>query len=71
LFDPPAFFGTSFPFSDMQDDSIIVVLVLRSVCRRVSREELRAAWPGTDYGFAALQRLVQPTPHNNPGAARP
>jgi hypothetical protein len=38
----------------------IVVLVLRSVFRRVSGEELRAAWPGTDDGFAALRGLVRP-----------
>jgi uncharacterized membrane protein YkvA (DUF1232 family) len=59
------------PVLGYADDAIIVVLALRSVCRRVSLEELRAAWPGTDYGFAALQRLVQPTQHNNPGAVRP
>jgi uncharacterized membrane protein YkvA (DUF1232 family) len=49
------------PVLGYADDAIIVVLVLRSVCRRVSLEELRAAWPGTDDGFAAVQRLVQPT----------
>jgi len=59
------------PVLGYADDAIIVVLVLRSVCRRVSLEELRAAWPGTDDGFAAVQRLVQPTWHKNPGAARP
>jgi uncharacterized membrane protein YkvA (DUF1232 family) len=48
------------PVLGYADDAIIVVLVLRSVCRRVSVEELRAAWPGTDDGFAALQRLVRP-----------
>ena len=48
------------PVLGYADDAIIVVLVLRSVCRRVSREELRAAWPGTDDGFVALLRLVRP-----------
>ena len=48
------------PVLGYADDAIIVVLVLRSVCRRVSTEELRAAWPGTDDGFAALQRLIRP-----------
>jgi uncharacterized membrane protein YkvA (DUF1232 family) len=48
------------PVLGYADDAIIVVLVLRSVCRRVSLEELRAAWPGTDEGFAALERLVRP-----------
>jgi uncharacterized membrane protein YkvA (DUF1232 family) len=48
------------PVLGYADDAIIVVLVLRSVCRRVSAEELRAAWPGTDDGFAALQGLVSP-----------
>ena len=48
------------PVLGYADDAIIVVLVLRSVCRRVSPEELRAAWPGTDDGFTALLRLVRP-----------
>ena len=48
------------PILGYADDAIIVVLVLRSVCRRVSVEDLRAAWPGTDDGFAALERLVKP-----------
>lgn len=48
------------PVLGYADDAIIVVLVLRSVCRRLSPEELRAAWPGTDDGFVALLRLVRP-----------
>ena len=48
------------PVLGYADDAIIVVLVLRSVCRRVSLEELRDAWPGSDDGFAALCRLVRP-----------
>jgi uncharacterized membrane protein YkvA (DUF1232 family) len=48
------------PILGYADDAIVVVLVLRSVCRRVSLAELREAWPGTDDGFAALCRLVRP-----------
>jgi uncharacterized membrane protein YkvA (DUF1232 family) len=48
------------PILGFADDAIVVVLILRSVCRRVSVEELRAAWPGTDDGFAALCQLVRP-----------
>lgn len=48
------------PILGYADDAILVVLVLRSVCRRVSVEELRDAWPGTDDGFAALVQLVRP-----------
>ena len=48
------------PVLGYADDAIIVVLVLRSVCRRIRIGELRAAWPGTDEGFAALCRLVTP-----------
>ena len=48
------------PILGYADDAILVVLVLRSVCRRVSMEELRNAWPGTDDGFAALVQLVRP-----------
>jgi uncharacterized membrane protein YkvA (DUF1232 family) len=48
------------PILGYADDAIIVVLVLRSVCRRVSLEELRNAWPGTDEGFGALCQIVRP-----------
>lgn len=48
------------PVIGCADDVIVVILVLRSVCRRVSIDELRNAWPGTDDGFDALLRLVQP-----------
>ena len=48
------------PVLGYADDAIIVVLVLRSVCRRLPPQELRAAWPGTDDGFVALLRLVRP-----------
>jgi uncharacterized membrane protein YkvA (DUF1232 family) len=48
------------PVLGYADDATIVVLVLRSVCRRLSPEELRAAWPGTDDGFVPLLRLVRP-----------
>ena len=48
------------PILGYADDAIVVVLVLRGVCRRVSVEDLREAWPGTDDGFAALYRLVRP-----------
>ena len=48
------------PILGYADDAIVVVLVLRSVCRRVSVEDLRAAWPGSDDGFAALYQLIRP-----------
>jgi uncharacterized membrane protein YkvA (DUF1232 family) len=48
------------PILGYADDAIVVVLILRSVCRRVSVEELREAWPGTDDGFDALCQLVRP-----------
>ena len=49
------------PILGYADDAIIVVLVLRNVCRHVSLDELRTAWPGTDDGFAALCQLVRPS----------
>ena len=49
------------PILGYAEDAIIAVLVLRSVCRRLSLEELRAVWPGTDDGFAALCQLVRPS----------
>jgi uncharacterized membrane protein YkvA (DUF1232 family) len=48
------------PVLGYADDAIVVVLVLRSVCRRVPVEDLRAAWPGSDDGFAALYQLIGP-----------
>jgi uncharacterized membrane protein YkvA (DUF1232 family) len=59
------------PVLGYADDAIIVILVLRSVCRRVSVEELRAAWPGSDDGFAALQRLLKNKRQRPSEAVRP
>lgn len=56
------------PVLGYADDAIIVILVLRSVCRRVSLEALQAAWPGSDDGFAALQRLLK-SKHQGPSEA--
>jgi uncharacterized membrane protein YkvA (DUF1232 family) len=49
------------PILGYADDAIVVILILRSVCRRISVKELRAAWPGSDVGFVALCQLVSPT----------
>jgi uncharacterized membrane protein YkvA (DUF1232 family) len=46
------------PVLGYADDAIIVVAVLRSVVRRLGLEPLRARWPGTDDGFAALCRAA-------------
>ncbi len=46
------------PVLGYADDAILVVLVLRSVVRRVGVEPVRAQWPGTDDGFATLCRLA-------------
>jgi uncharacterized membrane protein YkvA (DUF1232 family) len=46
------------PVLGYADDAIIVVAVLRGVVRRAGLETLRARWPGTDDGFAALCRLT-------------
>jgi uncharacterized membrane protein YkvA (DUF1232 family) len=48
------------PVLGYADDAIIVVLVLRSVCRLVPLTQLRRVWPGTDDGFAAVCQLVKP-----------
>ena len=54
------------------DDAIIVTLALRSTVRRAGLDAVRARWPGTDDGFAALCRLTGPTssavPPAPPGA---
>jgi uncharacterized membrane protein YkvA (DUF1232 family) len=46
------------PVLGYADDAIIVTAVLRSVVRRAGLDAVRAHWPGTDDGFAALTRLT-------------
>ncbi|WP_410669309.1 YkvA family protein [Amycolatopsis sp. cmx-4-68] len=46
------------PVLGYADDAIIVTAVLRGVVRRAGLEAVRAHWPGTDDGFAALARLT-------------
>jgi uncharacterized membrane protein YkvA (DUF1232 family) len=46
------------PVLGYADDAIIVTVVLRGVAKRAGREALRARWPGTEDGFAALCRLT-------------
>ncbi|NBH01728.1 DUF1232 domain-containing protein [Amycolatopsis sp. SID8362] len=47
------------PVLGYADDAIIVTAVLRGVVRRAGFETVRAHWPGTDDGFAALARLTR------------
>jgi uncharacterized membrane protein YkvA (DUF1232 family) len=54
------------PVLGYADDAIIVIAVLRSVARRAGVSAVRAHWPGTDDGFAALARLA-----GLPGTTRP
>jgi len=46
------------PILGYADDAIIVALVLRSTVRRAGLDAIRAHWPGSDDGFAALCRLT-------------
>ena len=46
------------PVIGYADDAIIVAFVLRSVVRRAGIQAVRAHWPGTGDGFAALARLT-------------
>ncbi|WP_433200232.1 YkvA family protein [Dactylosporangium sp. CS-047395] len=46
------------PVLGYADDAIIVVAVLRSTVRRAGLDAVRAHWPGTDDGFAAVCRLA-------------
>lgn len=50
------------PVLGYADDAILVTLVLRSTVRRAGIDAVRARWPGTDDGFAALCRLTGLTP---------
>jgi uncharacterized membrane protein YkvA (DUF1232 family) len=47
------------PVLGYADDAIIVTAVLRSVVRRSGLDAIRAHWPGTDDGFAAVVRLTR------------
>ena len=47
------------PVLGYADDAIIATAVLRSVVRRAGLEAVRAHWPGTDDGFAAVARLTR------------
>ncbi len=46
------------PVLGYADDAIIVTATLRSIVRRAGLDAVRAKWPGTDDGFAALCRLT-------------
>jgi uncharacterized membrane protein YkvA (DUF1232 family) len=46
------------PVIGYADDAVIVMLTLRSVARAAGLTGLRAHWPGTDDGFAALVSLA-------------
>jgi uncharacterized membrane protein YkvA (DUF1232 family) len=46
------------PVLGYADDAIIVALTLRGTVRRAGLDAVRARWPGTDDGFAALCRLT-------------
>jgi uncharacterized membrane protein YkvA (DUF1232 family) len=46
------------PVLGYADDAIIVTAVLRSVVRRAGIDVVRAHWPGTDDGFAAIARVT-------------
>jgi uncharacterized membrane protein YkvA (DUF1232 family) len=46
------------PVVGFADDAIVVTAVLRSVVRHVGLDAVRAHWPGTDDGFAAVVRLA-------------
>jgi uncharacterized membrane protein YkvA (DUF1232 family) len=46
------------PVLGLAEDAIIATAVLRSVVRRAGLEAVRAHWPGTEDGFAAVARLA-------------
>jgi len=46
------------PVLGYADDAILIVIVLRGTIRRAGLPAVQRHWPGTDAGFAALQRLT-------------
>ncbi|NGN94424.1 DUF1232 domain-containing protein [Nocardioides sp. KC13] len=55
------------PVLGYADDAIIVAAVLRSIVRRAGIDAVRARWPGTEDGFAALVKIAG-LEGSNPGA---
>ena len=47
------------PVVGYADDAIVTALVLRWVARRAGPDKLRAHWPGTPEGLAAVQRVLR------------
>jgi uncharacterized membrane protein YkvA (DUF1232 family) len=56
------------PVLGYADDAIIVTVVLRGVVRRAGIQAVRAHWPGTDDGFAAVTRLTGLDRQKHPSA---
>lgn len=46
------------PVLGYADDAIVVIAVLRSVVHRAGPDAIRAHWPGTEEGLAAVARLT-------------
>jgi uncharacterized membrane protein YkvA (DUF1232 family) len=46
------------PVLGYADDAIVATAVLRNVVRHTGLDAVRAHWPGTDEGFAAVVRLA-------------
>ena len=46
------------PVLGYADDAILVAVVLRSTVRRAGIDAVRAHWPGSEDGFAALRRIT-------------
>ncbi|MFE3643647.1 YkvA family protein [Streptomyces sp. NPDC059169] len=55
------------PVIGYADDAIIVAFTLRGVVRRAGIDAVRAHWPGTDDGFAALAALAGLQEHGRDG----
>lgn len=47
------------PVIGYADDAIIICFILRSVIRKAGPESIRAHWPGTSQGLAALWRAAR------------
>ena len=58
------------PVLGYADDAIVVTLVLRGTVRRAGIDAIRAHWPGSDAGFAALCRLTGLPQTSEPGLSQ-
>ncbi|GAC1595841.1 MAG: hypothetical protein NVS3B21_19240 [Acidimicrobiales bacterium] len=65
LISPVQLIPNFIPVIGQADDFVVVLLALRHACRRLPRDEVRAAWPGDPDHLDRLLGRPVPTAHEN------